>query len=340
MNLILIGTNHRHTDIKTRETLSFSQNDIMLALSSIVEEGIAGGVVILSTCQRIEIYAHNSNAALLKRFFIRFKELPDPYAEYFYIKEGQEVVHHLFKVASGLDSQVIGEVEILGQVRNAYLTAKGAKTTTPLLNRLFEYAIFASRSIRRLAVISEREPSIASIAVEECEKLAGLRNRTVFIVGSGVIAAKIAAAVVHKGVKCVVVANRTFEKAKELAAQVNGKAVRFEEFHRLLNDADIIFSTTASRHLILKKEVFLQNRTVKKKLVIFDLAFPRDIDPAIGGIENVSLLDLDNFKEENLFKSREILRANKLVLEKTKKFLEKEEERWKSGLAHDQALLR
>jgi len=340
MNLILIGTNHRYSDIRTREKLSFSQNDIMLALSSLIEEAIAAGAVILSTCQRVEIYAQDGDAALVKRFFIRFKEAPASYAKYLYIKEGEEALRHLFRVASGLDSQVVGEAEILGQVREAYLTARSLKAVTPLLGRLFERAIFAGRIIRRSAAISGPEPSVASIAVEKCEKLVGLSNRVIFVVGSGVIAAKIAATAARKGAKCIVVANRTFEKAQELAEQVNGKAVRFEEFYRLLNEADIVFSATASRHLILKKDAFLQNRTVKKRLVIFDLAFPRDVDTAIGKMENVSLFNLDDFKEENLFKDREISRANELASEKAKKFLEKEENKWRSGSVQGQALLR
>jgi len=340
MNLILVGTNHRYSDIRTRERLSFSKDDTVLALSAMIEEGIAEGAVILSTCQRVEIYAQGGDAETIRKFFLNYKESDPSYARHLYIKEGAEAVRHIFRVAGGLDSQIIGEAQILDQVRQAYIAGKGSGATTPLLNRLFERAIFAGRLVRNSTGIFKRAPSIASAAVRRAQDLTSLSGKNIFIIGSGAIAKSIAEEVAQKEASCIVVANRTFDKAEELARKIKGRAVKFEGFHTLLNQADIIFSATASRHIILKKDTFEKNRAINKKLMIFDLAFPRDIDPAITEIKDVTLFNLDDFKEENIYKTVEIARASELVTEKAERFLEKGEKIWISGSAQGQAALR
>lgn len=340
MNLTLVGTNHRYSDIRAREKLSFSRRDIVLALRAIHEEGVASGAVILSTCQRVEIYGQDSSAGDLKKFLRNFKEIKPSCLEHLYVKEGPEAVRHLFKVSAGLDSQIIGELEILNQVRDAYLLAKGLKATTPSLNRLFERAIFAGRFIRKTTGISDRDPSIAASAVRRATEITGLEKKNIFIIGAGTIAKKIAMIASHKSANCIVVANRTFDKATLLAAGIGGRAIRFDGLYSLLNEADIIFSATGSRHLILKKETLEKNRTAEKPLVIFDLAFPRDIDPAIAGLKNVTLFGLDDFKEENLSQDIKVIRANELVTEKADRFLNRKEELWRSESARGQALLR
>jgi glutamyl-tRNA reductase len=340
MNLILVGTNHRYSDIRTREGLSFSKNDISLALSSLIAEGIAKGAVILSTCQRVEIYAEGTAAGNIKRFFLRFKEVSLSRAGYLYTKEGAVAAKHLFSVAAGLDSEIPGEVEILNQVREAYLGSKSHGTTTPFLGRLFERAIFTGKLIRKVTGLLISSPSVAASAVERAEKISGLKKKRIFIIGSGVIAGKVAALASGKGAECAIVAGRTFEKAETLARRIRGKPVRFDEFRSSLNDADIIFSATASRHLILRKEEFEKRRTLKNKLVIFDLAFPRDIDTAIGALGGVELFNLDDFREEALVKNARINNANRLVEEKFARFLEKENRIWRSKSAQGQALLR
>ena len=335
MSFILVGTSYKYAALGIREKLSFSKKDILVALRRLIENGIVKGAVILSTCLRTEIYAQAEETAFLKDFLLRFKgEALDRFKGCFYTRVNEEAVTHLFTVAAGLDSQLIGEYEILHQIKDAFFLAKRFEATTPLLNRLFERALFVGRAIRQESPIYKTDPSLAKAVVARAEQLKGnLVFANIFIVGAGAIAEAIAHSCAEKGARCIMVANRTFIKAQELAKRIKGEVVRFEEFYERLDDIDILFSATASPHLILKKDMFEQKKHLDKEMIIFDLALPRDIDPAIGISKNVRLFNLDDIGR-NFSRSLNVEYAEQLIREKSERFS------WRLGLASDPALLR
>ncbi len=338
MNLILLGTSHKCADILARERFSFSRDDAFLFSSFLREKGISAGTIILSTCQRVEIYAQAEDAAQLRGHLLNFKGLGPDWGKYLCLKYNQEAVRHLFSVAAGLDSQIVGERQILHQIKEALLLARAHGFTSPLLNRLFERALFSGKVIRRDTGIGGTNPSVAQAAVEMAEALTGgLTHKKVYLIGAGIVCRQAASLCVGKGVDCILVANRTFTKAQELAFRLQAKAVRFNEFYPLLNEADILFSATSSRHFVLKRESFEKYRSGNKKIIIFDLAFPRDVDPLIAQLPEVTLFNLDDFKDVSLEKAQETARAMALIQEKAERFLEKEERRWNIKLACGQA---
>ena len=243
MRLVLAGINHRQAPLELRERFSLSASDSDLLALALREKGMVAGAVILSTCQRVELYAEAQDAEAIKRFFLNFKGLNVNLGRYLYVKYNGEALTHLFNVSSGLDSQIIGEYEILQQVRDAYLKARGGEVTTPLLNKLFERALFVGKLVRQQTGISKTGPSIAQSAVYSAEALCGcLAQKKVYIIGAGAIAGKVAQLCAQRGAACIIVANRTFQKAQKLSCAINGRAVKFEEFYLLLKDADILFS--------------------------------------------------------------------------------------------------
>ncbi|MDP3041548.1 MAG: glutamyl-tRNA reductase [Candidatus Omnitrophota bacterium] len=323
--MILIGINYNQANLFTREKFSFSKKESELFIARLISQGMAKGVVILSTCLRFEIYAENTDAAILKDCFLGFKNAGPEFLPYFYTKQNEEAVLHLFTVAAGLDSQVIGENEILHQIKQAYFMAGSLEATTPLLNRLFQRALFAGKAVRSETGISNIDPSIALSAVELAESLLGpVKNKRIGIIGAGSIAQKIAQLCANREALCILVANRTFLKAKEIAEKVKGKAVKFNKFYGLIESIDILFSATASRHFILNKEIFDLKHSSDRPLVIIDLAFPRDIDPEIGNRKGVKLFNLDNFKQVNYARAKQLLLARELVKEKAANFWKKE----------------
>ena len=329
MRLVLAGINHRQAPLELRERFSLSASDSDLLALALREKGMVAGAVILSTCQRVELYAEAQDAEAIKRFFLNFKGLNVNLGRYLYVKYNGEALTHLFNVSSGLDSQIIGEYEILQQVRDAYLKARGGEVTTPLLNKLFERALFVGKLVRQQTGISKTGPSIAQSAVYSAEALCGcLAQKKVYIIGAGAIAGKVAQLCAQRGAACIIVANRTFQKAQKLSCAINGRAVKFEEFYLLLKDADILFSATASRHFILKKESFQGREGRQKEIIIFDLAFPRDIDPGVAQLEGIRLFNLDDLKQYAMARDEETRKAFALAREKAQRFLEKEGQRW------------
>jgi len=230
MSLILIGTDDRHAPLPVREKLSFSRQEILSALALLIEKGIVQGAVILSTCQRVEIYAQTAQGAYSENLFLRFKNLSSEKKDIFYIKQNEEAVLHLFTIAAGLDSRILGEGEILHQVKEAYGVAKNFEATTPFLNKLFERALFAGKLVRQETGLSKPDSSIAVAAVRLAESVAGeLAAKNIFVIGAGVVAQGVVRHCAEKGAKSIVVANRTFLKAQELAKKFHAEAIRFED---------------------------------------------------------------------------------------------------------------
>lgn len=339
MSLVLIGTNYKYSDVGLREQFSFLNKDKLSTFTLLADKQLVRGAVILSTCQRLEIYAETNRFMALKDFFLnRNQQLPD-LEEYIYVKENEEAVSHLFNVAAGLNSRIIGENEILGQVRQAYLEALKTGVISPLLNRLFQRALFVGKCVRNKTAISKQNPSIAKAAICLLKQIScNFLQKKVYIIGSGAVASQLARLLVSEGLHCTIVAGRTFIKAQVLANALGATAINFDTFYERLNEVDILFSATASKHIILKKDIFERFRNTGKEIIILDLAFPRDIDPAIGVLSKVKLFNLDHFGPHGFSKDRDIDAAVQIVREKAEKFLEEEEIICKKELALGQAI--
>jgi len=297
MSLIVVGTNHKYSPIEIREKLSFSKKTLRGALVSLISYRDIKGGVIISTCNRVELYASSSDVEVgiktLKDLLSAWRNQELSSIEpYLYTYIGKEAIQHLFQVACGLDSQIIGEGQILEQVRFAYEQARAIEATDRLLDLIFQRAIKTSLKVKQDTGISRGDISVASIALELVkEKCGSIRDKNILIIGVSKISELVVRCLKKEEAKTVFVANRTFEKTQLLADCINAEVIRFERLKERLQDVDIIISATASPHLILKKEDVLDT---EKPLLIIDLAVPRDIDPRIKDIKGISLFDLDD----------------------------------------------
>jgi glutamyl-tRNA reductase len=301
-NLILVGVNHKTTPVEIREKLAFTKGKIeesvdrLLNFPDIIEH------TILSTCNRVEIYAraNSQNSAIqsIKQFICDFHGLSAvQLEEHFYSYSNEAAIEHLFRVSSSLDSMILGEAQILGQVKDAYSLAKDLRSTGLVLNQLFEKAFSIAKKVREETGIAERSVSISSAAVELAQKIFDdLENHTVMLVGTGEMAELAAKHLISYGVKTVYVTSRTYERAANLARTLNGSALDFEAFKNELYRADIVItSTSASRFIITKDMVEKAIHERKNKPIFFiDIAVPRDIEPDVNDLENVYLYDIDD----------------------------------------------
>jgi len=332
MNPSLIGISHKTAPLQIREKFAFSRKQLGEALSKLLENESIDEAVILSTCNRTEIYACINDMELgaveLKNFLINYHHLEENRnSRYLYFLKDREAIKHLFRVASGLDSQVIGENQILGQVKAAYLQAKEMGTTNGLFNRLFQKASAVGKLVRTKTRISQGNLSIGRIALKMLEEFwQKLARKKILIIGTGKIGKLVAKYLKDKEVSGVFIANRTYENACLLASKVGGRAVKFDRLKDELTEADIVISATASPHLIIKKEIVSEIMALRKKtLVIMDLALPRDVDPEVKNVSNVILYNLDDLNSiiESNHKQRkeEAKRSEKIVEEETEKFI-------------------
>jgi len=321
--LFVLGINHRTAPVAVREKLSFSDVQLREALTRLTCcEGITGGV-ILSTCNRSEIYVsrHASHAPheCLKQFLsdVRKVDLND-LAPYLYSYENRDVIKHLYRVSAGLDSQLLGENEILGQVKRAYGEARALNASDLILQKLFDGAIKLGKKVRRETNINHGSVSLSSIAIKLAEKEVSLKDKTILLVGVNKINEQIADYLYERDIHTVIVANRTYHKALAIAQYLGGRAIHFDTFKKELHQVDIIISATAAPHPILKKEEVAASLLKRKRfLLLIDMAVPRDIEPDCKQVEGVTLYSLDDFNQviqENLGKKRkEALKAERLI---------------------------
>ncbi|MFQ5866899.1 MAG: glutamyl-tRNA reductase [bacterium] len=333
MNLILIGISHKTAPLKIRERFAFSRKRLGEALSKLLEMESIDEAVILSTCNRVEIYTCINDMEMgqveLRNFLVNYHHLEENRnSKYLYLLKDKEAIKHLFRVASGLDSQVIGENQILGQVKSAYLQAKEMGTTNGLFNRLFQKASAVGKLVRTKTRISQGNLSIGKVALKMLEEFwQRLTGKKILIIGTGKIGELVTKYLKDREVSGVFIANRTYENACLLASKVGGKAVRFDRLKEELKEADIVISATASPHLIIKREIISEIMELRRKtLVIMDLALPRDVDPEVKNVSNVILYNLDDLNSiiESNHKQRkeEAKRAEKIVEEETEKFVD------------------
>ncbi len=303
-NLIVVGVNHKSTPVEIRERLAFNQGKIEDSTERLVNLPDISENLIISTCNRVEIYARVSDVEkgidLLKGFIcdthdMKIQELD----EFFYCYRNEETVEHLFRVSSSLDSMVVGESQILGQVKDAYNLAQTLRSTGMVLNQLFEKAFTVAKRVREETRIAESAVSISSAAVELARKIfENLEEHTVMLVGTGEMAELAAKHLISYGVKTVYVASRTYERAANLAKTLNGSALAFESFKNELHRADIVISSTAAPNFIIGKEMVEKAIHQRKysPMFLIDIAVPRDIEPEVNNVEGVYLYDIDDLQ--------------------------------------------
>lgn len=305
MNLIIIGINHRTAPVKVREKFSFSAKKIDESLTRLKESHLVNGAVILSTCNRTEVYfdipveKKHSGLQRIKSFiFDMYSAGKDDIERYFYTFESANAIRHLFRVASGLDSQVLGETQILGQVKSAWLIAHYKTITNDALNNVFKKAREVGKTVRAKTGISQGNVSIGSVAINMLEeRFNDLKERSVLIIGAGKIGTLLSRYLKERNMRGIFVASRTYSRALKLAGSCAGKAVDFRGLAEELRNVDIVISSTSSPHIVLKKVVVERTMSVRTKpLFIMDLALPRDVDPDVNKISGVSLCDLDDLK--------------------------------------------
>ena len=348
MSLIVSGLNHHTSPVELREPLAFPARTLPTALAEAHNALDQAGVVILSTCNRVEVYAHHDQLAPAKlhegvrSFLATWHQIAeDTFGGHLYEHEGQQAVGHLFRVASSLDSMVVGEPQVLGQVHDAYLAAQAAQTTNKVLNALFQRAFSVAKRVRSESGIGAGKVSISSVAVDLAASIfMELSGKTVLVVGSGEMAELTLRSLSERGAGTVLVANRSPEKARVLADSCGGEAVAFGDLPAHLHLADIIISSTAAPHFVLHPQHFetaLRNRDQAPMFVI-DIAVPRDVDPAVAELDNVYLYDVDDLEAvvaENVKARRdEIDRCLALVDDAVRQF-----GLWKQGLAAEPTIL-
>jgi len=371
MNVVVIGLSHHSSPVELRERFAFAETKIPDALKSLRESGVASEAVILSTCNRVEIYAATALEpaaafAELKQFLARWGETtgefkissPSPQRgegqgkeavfsssnplsppargegvqllgdELYTLAEPQSL-HHLFKVAGGLDSMVLGETEILGQLKQAYALAQQHGHTGARLNKAFQRAFHAAKHIRTHTNIQRGSVSVASAAVELAEKIfSSLEGREVLVIGAGDTSEKTARALLSRGARSIVVAGRTFERAQTLAREFGGRAVPFDDWAAEFEKIDIAISSTSAPHHILDRARLepLMKARKQRPLLLIDIAVPRDIDPAVNFLENVYLYNIDDLQAiaDDYLKQRkdETARCEAIIAEKVKALID------------------
>jgi glutamyl-tRNA reductase len=304
MDLLCLGLNHRTAPVEVREKFAVVTSHLGTASRELATlEDVTEGVVI-STCNRTEFYFVAPDAtsafARLESHLAAKTSLPEGITPHFYRKEKSSVAQHLCRVVSGLDSMMLGETEIFGQVKQAYQAALDAGTTSGMLNRLFQRAFGIGKKVRTETSIQEGATSVGSVAVELAEKIFGhLGDSEVMLIGAGEMSRITAQSLVSRGARSIFVANRSHERAIELAAEMGGSAVTFDDWHRVLERVDVVISSTGSPHTIVHRADIEKARRARKfrPLFLIDIAVPRDIEPAAGEIEEVYLYDIDTLEQ-------------------------------------------
>ncbi len=306
MNIHIVGLNHaKTTPVEIREKLAFSPSSVPIALSSFAQTFPSSEVAILSTCNRVEICATSPDDSLTKEdfldFFSAFHGLPkEKFSDYMYHHHGINAVRYLFRVVSSLESGVLGETQIISQVKDAYMTATAAATTGSILNQLFQRSLTVAKDVHTKTAIGKGNISVSTVAVDLAIKIfKDFSEKTIFIIGAGEMCELVLKHLVERGAKTAIVANRNYDKAKSLAEEYDGKAINYERLDEYLPQADIIISSTASpRHVIHTEHI---KSAIKARrgnpMLLIDIAFPRDIDPEISKIDNVYLYEIKDLNK-------------------------------------------
>lgn len=347
MSLVVSGISHHTSPVELRERMAFADAQVPAALTRLKKHLPEGGAVILSTCNRVEVYARaemprEALLAVLRRFLSEWHQLPEAdFIEALYELHDRDAVAHCFRVSSGLDSLVVGEAQILGQVHDAFLLAQAEQSVDKILSALFQKAFKVAKEVKTKTSISEGKVSIASVAVDLAAQIFGdLTGKAVMIVGSGETGELAVKSFLTKGVGRVMVANRSIEHAQTLASTYGGEAIALEAIGAHLHRADILVSSTAAPHPILRAADFQRALRLRNKAPMFaiDIAVPRDIDGDVHQLDNVYLYNIDDLQavaNDNLEARRaEVGHGLRLVEQQVEQFM-----RWRQGLYAEPAIV-
>jgi glutamyl-tRNA reductase len=303
MRFQLIGVNHNTAPVEVRERLAIPESRLPEACKRLTEfPGIDEGM-ILSTCNRIEILANtkNGSGADLRAFLQNYFQLGgDDLDKHLYEYQEKDAVRHVFRVASSLDSMVVGEPQILGQVKEAYATARAVGAVRAQLDQLVTRAFAVAKRVRTETAVGSSSVSIASVAVDLAKKIFGnLAGKQIFLVGAGKMSELAARHLMAHGCASIFVANRTYERAVSLAYKFRGQAIHFDDLHNTCDRADIVITSTGAPHAIFRREhgeVFLSRRK-NRPMFFIDIAVPRDVDPAMNKLDGIFVYDIDDLQQ-------------------------------------------
>lgn len=339
MHLAILGINHRTAPVELREQVSLDEAKCATLIDNLLDNEAITEVVPLSTCNRTEVYAVASRPEVGRRELLTAlatmtatdkQELEG--CVYFF--EGEQAVSHLYRVAASLDSMVVGEAQILGQIKAAYESSHEQESTSILLNRLFRHALGVGKRVRTETRIGENPVSVASIAVEKAKKVfEDLSGKTVLLIGAGEMTELTATYLMGEGIGNILVSNRTIERAEAMAEKFNGRAVPFEALADFLPITDILISSTGAPHYVVRKGQVERAMRMRRNRPIFfiDIAVPRDVDPGVNDVYNAFLYDIDDLNEvaaaNASAREKEARRAEGIIVQEVDGFIH-----WMSSL--------
>ena len=334
MNVVLVGLSHKTAPLEMRERMAFGESIVADALSTLVDHEVVDEGLIISTCNRVELLASSPKEAELcieriTRFLCDFHTLSvETIESILYRHSGPEAVRHVFRVASSLDSMVVGEPQILGQVKEAYQHAVSAGTIGRVLSQVMNRALSVAKRVRNETGVSLNPVSVSSVAVDLASKIFGsLAQKTVLLVGAGEMAELAARSLMEAGTSHLVVTNRTAERAEAIAKDFGGGAVSFEALYDVMPSADIVICSTGSNDFVIRAaETKRALKTRKAGPILFiDISVPRNIDPAIAGLDHTFLFDVDDLQgviQANLKeREREAYAADLIIEAEVQQFL-------------------
>lgn len=327
--LFVLGASHHTTPIELREKLALGPDKLSGFYQRLAAVPDLAEVAVLNTCNRVEFYGVARDTAAIERLQAAFCELqalpPEMFNAIRSHATGEAAIQHLIEVSAGLDSQMLGENEIFGQVKDAYADAQHRGKVGPVLNRVFQKAFQAAKGVRSGTAITIGQISVANVAVDLALTIFGQLGKTrVLLLGAGDIGEKTAKAFLSRGACTLTVSSRTLEHAMALASTLDATALPFEHFSHHLHEFDVVVSSTAAPGTIITREVVAAaiRRRPSQPIFLIDLALPRDVDPQVGGLENVFLYNLDDLAaiaQQNLAaRTAEVEHARRLIAERTK----------------------
>jgi glutamyl-tRNA reductase len=347
MEIVLVGLNHRTAPVELRERASFTTDEAQRAAEQLRTGGILSETLVLSTCNRSELYgvppeAAGDSAAAVELFLATFHRIdPAILNDSLYRRRDRDAVRHLFRVAAGLDSMLLGEAEILGQVREAYRIAADQGSTGPVLNRMFQSALEVGKRVRSETEIGTKPVSVAFAGVKLAERIFGsLRGHSALILGAGATGEQVAGHLRDRGIARLRVANRSRERARELAARVEAEVVEWEAVEAHLEWPDMIVTSVASSDPVVSREALERAMAARsnRSLLLIDLGIPRNVAPGAAELYNVYLYDLDDLAEiveqNKRARAAEIPRAEAIVEEHVGKF-----QAWQASVATGAVLI-
>lgn len=332
MYVLLAGLNHRTAPVSIRERFAFCGASLENAYAYFKDHTDIEGTVILATCNRTEIYATSrdiqSGMQVLKNFMSRYSGMTNQELEqYLYQPNCYNAISHLFRVAAGLDSMMLGEAQILGQVKDAYQASVEAHASDGVLNPLFLKAIHIGKKVRTETNIDQRPLSVPFAAVELARQILGdLQGKTVMVIGAGEMSELTTRCLLDNGIQSVIVSNRSYDKALAMANAFDGRAVRFDLLASEMDQADIVISCTAASHYVVREDNCRQVLQARqgRKIIMVDIAVPRDIDPGLKNIDGVYIYDIDDLQNvvnaNHLEKQKSIRQAERIITAEINEF--------------------